>query len=62
MRMLGWVVVLGLVVVAPTRAADEHDKKLADFFDATLRGDTKKLDAVKKFASQPGVTTFLAQP
>jgi len=42
MRMLGWVVVLGLVVVAPTRAADEHDKKLADFFDAFLEAEFKE--------------------
>lgn len=39
MRMLTWVLALGLLAVAIAPAAEEHDKKLADFFDAYLEAE-----------------------
>ncbi len=42
MRMATWVILLGLIVVGPTPAAGDEDRKLADFFDAFLEAEFKE--------------------
>ena len=52
----------GVGMYEPSQWRDDYSEMIADFFDSQLRGETEKLAAVKQFGSQPGVTTFLAEP
>jgi uncharacterized protein (DUF885 family) len=49
MRVLVWVVPLGLLVIGLVSAAPDEDRKLADFFDAFLEGEFKErpIEAMK---------------
>jgi dienelactone hydrolase len=52
----------GVGMYQPSQWLDDYSEMIADFFDATLRDQPEKLDAVKQFGSQPGITTFLSEP